>query len=33
VHARPLDGFYVVTRTGWREVLTDEAQVWSRLRL
>jgi hypothetical protein len=33
VHARPLDGFYVVTRTGWRDVLTDEAQVWSRLRL
>jgi hypothetical protein len=33
IHARPLDGFYVVTRTGWRDVLTDETRVWRRLRL
>jgi hypothetical protein len=33
IHARPLDGFFVVTRTGWRDVLTDETRVWRRLRL
>jgi hypothetical protein len=33
IHARPLEGFYVVTRTGWRDVLTDETRVWTRLRL
>jgi hypothetical protein len=33
IHARSLDGFYVVTRTGWRDVLTDETRVWKRLRL
>ena len=24
MHGRALDGFYVITRTGWRDVLTDE---------
>ena len=33
MHARTLDGFYVVTRAGWRDVLTDETRVWKRLRL
>lgn len=33
MHARVLDGFYVVTRAGWRDVLTDETRVWKRLRL
>jgi hypothetical protein len=33
VHGRPLDGFYVVTRTGWRDALTEETRVWTRLRL
>jgi hypothetical protein len=33
IHARALEGFYVVTRTGWRDVLTDETRVWTRLRL
>jgi hypothetical protein len=33
MHGRPLDGFFVVTRAGWRDVLTDETRVWKRLRL
>ena len=33
IHDRPLDGFYVVTRNGWRDVMTDEIRVWRRLRL
>lgn len=33
IHARSLEGFYVVTRTGWRDMLTDEIRVWTRLRL
>ena len=33
IHARRLEGFYVVTRTGWRDALTDETRVWTRLRL
>jgi hypothetical protein len=33
MHARTLDGFYVLTRSGWRDVLTDESRVWRRLRL
>lgn len=33
MHGRALDGFFAVTRTGWRDVLTDESRVWRRLRL
>jgi hypothetical protein len=33
MHDRTLDGFFVLTRAGWRDVLTDEARVWKRLRL
>jgi len=33
IHGRLLDGFYVVTRAGWRDGLTDESRVWARLRL
>lgn len=33
IHARPLEGFYVITRTGWRDVLSGETRVWRRLRL
>jgi hypothetical protein len=33
MHGRALDGFYAVTRTGWRDVLTGETRVWKRLRL
>src|SRR5512141_1478204 len=33
MHARTLDGFFVLTRAGWRDVLTDETRVWRRLRL
>lgn len=33
MHGRSLDGFFVVTRSGWRDVLTDEMRVWKRLRL
>lgn len=33
IHGRKLDGFYVVTRTGWRDVRTDEQRTWQRLRL
>jgi hypothetical protein len=33
MHGRPLDGFVVITRTGWRDVLADDAKVWKRLRL
>jgi hypothetical protein len=33
MHARPLEGFFVVTRSGWRDVLTDESRAWRRLRL
>lgn len=33
IHDRPLDGFYVVTRAGWRDALTEETRVWKRLRL
>jgi hypothetical protein len=32
-HDRPLVGFYVLTRTGWRDPVADEAQSWTRLRL
>ena len=33
MHARPLDAFYVLTRSGWRDVVTGESRVWRRLRL
>lgn len=33
MHGRTLEGFFVLTRTGWRDVLTDETRVWKRLRL
>jgi hypothetical protein len=33
IHDRALDGFYALTRSGWRDVLTEERQVWARLRL
>jgi hypothetical protein len=33
MHDRSLDGFFVLTRSGWRDVLTDETRVWKRLRL
>jgi hypothetical protein len=33
IHDRPLDGCYALTRTGWRDVLTDEQREWTRLRL
>lgn len=33
IHERQLDGCYVVTRAGWRDVVTDESRVWARLRL
>ncbi len=33
IHGRTLDGCYALTRSGWRDVLTDEQQVWARLRL
>jgi hypothetical protein len=33
IHARPLDGFYVITRYGWRDVASEETRVWKRLRL
>lgn len=33
IHDRELAGCYVITRTGWRDVLTDDTRVWTRLRL
>lgn len=33
IHGRSLDGFYVLTRSGWRDVLTGESRTWKRLRL
>ena len=33
VHDRVLEGFWVVTRFGWRDVVTDEQRTWKRLRL
>jgi hypothetical protein len=33
MHGRSLDGFFVLTRTGWRDMLTDQQRVWTRLRL
>jgi hypothetical protein len=33
IHGRPLDGCYVITRAGWRDVVTGDQQLWARLRL
>ena len=33
MHGRPLRGCFVVTRYGWRDVLTGESRTWKRLRL
>ena len=33
MHGRPLHGCYVVTRYGWRDVVTAESRAWKRLRL
>jgi hypothetical protein len=33
MHARPLEAFYTVTRSGWLDVLSGESRVWKRLRL
>jgi hypothetical protein len=33
IHARSLDGFFVLTRSGWRDVLTGDSRTWRRLRL
>jgi hypothetical protein len=33
MHGRTLEGFWVITRSGWRDVVTDEHRVWKRLRL
>lgn len=33
MHDRAPDGCYVVTRTGWRDLVTEEARTWVRLRL
>jgi hypothetical protein len=33
MHDRPLDGCYVVTRSGWRDLATNEGRTWVRLRL
>ena len=30
---RSCDGCYVLTRAGWRDLLTDETRTWARLRL
>lgn len=33
MHGRPLLGCFVVTRYGWRDVLTGDSRAWKRLRL
>jgi hypothetical protein len=33
MHGRLLDGCYVVTRAGWRDLVTEERRTWVRLRL
>jgi len=33
IHGRPLDGFYVLTRTGWLDPRSGETRTWRRLRL
>ncbi len=33
LHDRAMDGCYVLTRTGWRDLITDETHTWTRLRI
>jgi hypothetical protein len=33
VHGRPLEGCFVLTRAGWRDLHSGEVRVWARLRL
>lgn len=33
MHDRPLGGCFVVTRSGWRDVVTGVSRVWVRLRV
>ena len=33
IHAVRLEGFYVITRTGWLDVRSGAGRVWKRLRL
>ncbi len=33
MHGRTFEGFWVVTRFGWRDAMTEETRVWKRLRL
>ncbi len=33
IHGRDLEGFYVLTRSGWRDVVTGDGRTWRRLRL
>jgi hypothetical protein len=33
IHGRTLAGCYVITRAGWRDLVTDDEQLWTRLRL
>ena len=33
MHDRPLDGCFVVTRSGWRDVVSGESRTWVRLRV
>ena len=33
MHGRPLDDCFVITRSGWRDVLTGDSRTWVRLRL
>lgn len=33
MHGRRPDGCWVVTRSGWRDVVTGESRQWARLRL
>ena len=33
MHGRTYDGCYVVTRSGWRDMVTGETRTWVRLRL
>jgi hypothetical protein len=33
MHSRSLEGCYVITRTGWRDVVNGETRSWVRLRL
>ena len=33
IHGRSLEGFFALTRTGWRDVSGTESRSWKRLRL